>query len=185
MTREIEIREATEADEQAIAYVAMQAFGRGEGPEIVALIAGLSSDPSAQPVLSLVATLDREVVGHILFSRVRLPQSPNEVSAAILSPLAVHPDVQSRGIGGRLIGEGLRRLGEAGVELVFVLGHPGYYPRFGFAEAGVRGFEAHYPIRPVHAGAWMVKELRAGALNRARGRVVCADALAEPKYWTE
>jgi predicted N-acetyltransferase YhbS len=72
-----------------------------------------------------------------------------------------------------------------GVELVFVLGHPGYYPRFGFKPAGVLGFEAPYPIPEKHADAWMVRELRAGIIGSVRGKVVCADTLSRPEYWRE
>lgn len=163
----------------------MSAFGAMEGAEIVQLIADLLIDESAQPVLSLVATVDNGIVGHILFSKVRVRQSEREVSAAILAPLAVHPELQSRGIGGQLVTEGLNQLSESGVELVFVLGHPGYYPRFGFSAARIKGFEAPYPIPQKHAEAWMVKALRPGVVEGPGGRVICADALADPKYWRE
>lgn len=181
----MQIRSAIHFDDEAIAKLAMAAFGAEEGPPIVELIADLLVDPSAQPVLSLVASNGENVVGHVLFSRVTVESFPSKVSAAILAPLAVHPDFQSRGIGGRLINDGLRRLADAGVDLVFVLGHPGYYPRFGFVEAGAKGFEAPYPIQEVNAPAWMVQELRPGVIGCARGRVVCADTLMDPKYWRE
>jgi predicted N-acetyltransferase YhbS len=163
----------------------MSAFGTTEGPQIVQLIANLLVDGSAQPVLSLVATVDKSIVGHILFSKVRVKQSGRDVSAALLAPLAVHPDFQSQRIGGQLVTEGLRQLSESGVDLVFVLGHPGYYPRFGFSEAGIKGFEAPYPIPQKNAGAWMVQELHWGVIGRSSGRVVCADALDDPKFWRE
>lgn len=181
----LRIRKAVDADFPAISDLALSAFGSTEGPEIVHLIAALSADPTAQPVLSLVALLDDRVVGHVLFSRATLAPSGRDVSAALLAPLAVHPDVQSRGIGSQLVTEGLRLLEDAGTELVFVLGHPGYYPRFGFCEAGIRGFEAPHPILEKNAAAWMVRELRAGAIERGPGRVGCADAIADPKYWQE
>jgi len=163
----------------------MSAFGTTEGPEIVQLIANLLVDGSAQPVLSLVATVDKSIVGHVLFSKVKVKQSGRDVSAALLAPLAVHPDFQSQRIGGQLVTEGLRQLSESGVDLVFVLGHPGYYPRFGFSEAGIKGFEAPYPIPQKNAGAWMVQELHRGVIGRSSGRVVCADALDDPKFWRE
>jgi predicted N-acetyltransferase YhbS len=163
----------------------MSAFGDTEGPEIVQLIADLLVDGSAQPVLSLVATIDKSIIGYILFSKVRVWQSGQDVSAALLAPLAVHPGYQSQRIGGQLVTEGLRQLSESGVDLVFMLGHPGYYPRFGFSEAGIVGFEAPYPIPHKNAGAWMVQELHPGVIDGLSGRVVCADALDDPRFWRE
>lgn len=184
MTR-VEIRQSTAADLAAISDLALAAFGIPEGAEIVGLIDALLRDATARPVLSLVATIDGVVVGHVLFTRVRLEPAGTDVAAALLAPLAVHPDHQSRGIGGQLVAAGLRHLADTGVGLVFVLGHPGYYPRFGFSAAGVRGLSAPYPIPEKNADAWMVLELRAGAIPNACSRVVCADALADPKYWRE
>jgi putative acetyltransferase len=77
------------------------------------------------------------------------------------------------------------RIGIKGVELVFVLGHPGYYPRHGFTPAGVLGFHAPYPIPEKNADAWMVQELHPGVIGRARGKILCADAINRPEYWRE
>ena len=181
----VQIRQSIQSDLQAISDLAMAAFGTAEGPEIVELIVDLLMDATAQRVLSVVATADERIVGHVLFSKVRLGPPGQKVSAVLLAPLAVHPDFQSQGIGGQLVTEGLQRLSGTGVQLVFVLGHPAYYPRFGFAAAGVSGFEAPYPIPQQTAGAWMVRELNPGAIGSARGQVICADALADPKYWRE
>jgi len=74
---------------------------------------------------------------------------------------------------------------DCGVELVFVLGHPSYYPRFGFRPAGVRGFRAPYPIPDENADAWMVKELKPGVMERFAGTVECASVLMHPAYWIE
>jgi predicted N-acetyltransferase YhbS len=179
------VRKAEEPDRQAIVDLVMGAFGPAEGPEVVRLIADLEVDASAQPVLSLVATLYDRVSGHVLFSRAWVETEERELSATILAPLAVHPEFQNAGIGGQLVMAGLRHFAERGMDLVFVLGHPDYYPRFGFAEAGVRGFEAPYPIAAKNAGAWMVLPLRPGILGAFRGRVRCAEALNDPRYWRE
>jgi putative acetyltransferase len=104
---QVHIRKAIYSDFPAITHLAMSAFGLSEGPEIVQLIADLSVDVTAQPVLSLVATVDESIVGHILFSNLRIKPPGQEVSAALLAPLAVHPDFQSRRIGSRLVTEGL------------------------------------------------------------------------------
>jgi len=179
------IREATASDTPALADLAMTAFGAEEGPEIAALIEALLADPTARPLLSLVATAGDDIIGHVLFTAVSLrPASPG-VTARILAPLAVRPGHQGQGIGGRLVRDGLERLRRAGTDLVFVLGDPRYYSRFGFTPAGRAGFEAPHPIPPEHAGAWMVLGLAPDAVDRARGRVTCADSLADRRYWIE
>lgn len=181
------IRETTGSDLPGILDVVTRAFGREKSPEIAGLVKGLLEDPGAKPILSLLAkdSGSAAALGHILFTTVRIGGFEEAVSASILAPLSVVPDAQSRGIGGRLIQEGARRLAASGVELVFVLGHPGYYPRHGFAPVGALGFEAPYPIPAEHADAWMIRELRPGAAARARGRVRCADALHRPEHWRE
>jgi len=73
----------------------------------------------------------------------------------------------------------------SGVDLVFVLGHPEYYPRFGFETAGRLGFEAPYPIPEKHADAWMVQELKNGMVSENQGKILCADSLNSPDHWRE
>lgn len=99
--------------------------------------------------------------------------------------MAVVPGQQKRGIGGRLIRAGLEQLKLSGVELVFVLGWPDYYPRHGFKPAGVRGFEAPYPIPAEVTDAWMVQELKFGAIGNNGGKITCANSLNRPELWRE
>ena len=181
----LQVRKALESDNQSISEVVLAAFGDVQGQEISALITGLLTDQSAQPLLSLVATTNGNVVGHILFTSSRIGPSQRIISSAILAPLSVHPEYQNQGIGDRLIKEGLEQLKAAGVELVFVLGHPGYYPKHGFSAAGIRGFDAPYPIPPENSDAWMVQELHPGILRHISGEVICADSLNDPKHWRE
>lgn len=178
------IRETTESDLHGLLDAERQAFGSDEGPEIVELVQGLLNDPTAEPLLSLIALSDQRVIGHILFTKAKIILY-EQISAAILAPLAVVPDAQKKGVGGRLIMEGLRLLSEKDVELVFVLGHPDYYPRHGFKAAGPLGFEAPYPIPKEVADAWMVQELRPGVIGSVKGKVLCADVLNQPEYWCE
>lgn len=175
------LRTAGRGDLERIFSVHEQAFG---GAEEARLAMELLADPSARPVVSVLAEEEGRSVGHVLFTRVRI-QSAAGVSAAILAPLAVVPDRQGRGIGGELVEAGLKELAERGVALAFVLGHPGYYPRLGFEPAGVHGLQAPYPIPEEHAGAWMVRALREDVLGAVRGRVACADTLCDENYWIE
>ena len=72
-----------------------------------------------------------------------------------------------------------------GVDLVFVVGHPKYYPRYGFAPAAKLEFEPTYPIPEEVVDAWMVKELRQGTIGSVSGRVICCDTLNKPGLWIE
>ena len=126
----------TPADIAAIREVNLQAFGKTYEPDIVEAI---RNDPAAWlPDLSLVALNDNGIVGHIMFSRVHINSTP----VLSLGPLAVLPPHQNQGIGGTLIQVGLEAARRAGEHLVILLGHPTYYPRFGFLPATT--FDIHH-----------------------------------------
>jgi predicted N-acetyltransferase YhbS len=179
------IRRTIETDRAVIRDIHMSAFGKAQGREIVELVNGLLGDKTAKPLLSLVAEINEKIVGHILFTRAILKPESQDFSVRILAPLAVSRELQGKGIGESLIMEGLKQLAESGVDLVFVLGHPGYYPKFGFRPAGALGFEAPYPIPSAHADAWMVQELQPGPIGNAQGTIQCAEVLDEPQHWRE
>jgi predicted N-acetyltransferase YhbS len=181
----LNIRNSTQADRIEIEKIHTRAFGEKKGPEIAELVNGLFDDPSAMPIMSLVAVDEGRMIGHILFTRAVLTGTGPSASIRLLAPLAVLPDAQARGGGSRLIEEGLRQLKAAEVDLVFVLGHPDYYPRCGFSPAGVLGFDAPYPIPDQHAGAWMVQALKDGVIGRVYGTVQCAKVLNHPRHWRE
>ncbi|MCL7750131.1 N-acetyltransferase [Guyparkeria hydrothermalis] len=181
----IEIRAARPDDRPAIHALLTAAFGAEEAPRIVQLVDEALEDPSARPLLSLVAVDGTRVLGHILFTRAEVDTGGEPLAASLLAPMAVHPEVQGQGIGGRLIAAGLEALEAMDVGLVFVLGHPGYYPRSGFEPAGRHGLSAPYPIPDEHAAAWMVKVLRSGLLGQVTGRVRCAAALDHGDLWVE
>lgn len=178
----MEIREAKKSDLKEVLLVEKLAFGYEKEAE---LVKSLLSDDTAKPLLSLLAFEDDRAVGHILFTNVRLNEREADLNMSILAPLAVLPDYQNMDIGGKLIREGLDLLKRSGVDLVFVLGHPGYYPRFGFNPAGKLGFEAPYHIPDEHADAWMVQELRSGIIGSVRGKIICSDELNKPEHWRE
>jgi putative acetyltransferase len=180
----MEIRESKEQDLIGLLAVEEEAFGETEGPVIVKLVKDLLMDPTAQPLLSLIALHHQEIVGHILFTKAKV-KGFVEVESAILAPLAVKPGFQKQGIGGGLITKGLKLLADAKVKLVFVLGHPEYYPRFGFKPAGRQGLEAPYPIHAAVEEAWMVLELSPGSIGTVKGKVKCAEALDHPEHWAE
>ena len=186
----MEIRVSEENEQADIEKIHNAAFKKTEGAEkareIARLVHDLFNDETAMPIHSLVAVDNGKLIGHVLFTKVTITDCPVEVDAQILAPLAVMPDYQSTGIGGRLIKAGLDLLKQAGTDLVFVLGHIDYYPRSGFINDAKRlGFEAPYPIPEEFAGAWMVMGLSPGSIDRAGGTVKCSDVLNQPEHWRE
>ena len=118
--------------------------------------------------LSLVAQVSGEIVGHIGFSPVVIEGSSGIAHGVGLAPMAVAPALQRQGIGGRLVAEGLRRLGAAGQPFCVVLGHAEYYPRHGFIRASVRGIRWE---KAVPDEVFFVHELTPGGLAGVEGIV--------------
>lgn len=175
-------RETTDADLKDILFIERQAFSSDKEAELTRAIL---ADPSAKPLLSLIAFIENKPAGHILFTKGHLANTEGKVSISLLAPLAVIPRFQKQGIGGSLIKKGLELLLKSGVDLVFVLGHPEYYPRYGFAPASKLGFEPTYSVPEEVADAWMVQELRPGIIGSVSGKVICCDALNKPEHWKE
>lgn len=145
----------------AIHSINEAAFGR---PDEANLVDSLRSEGAL--LASVVAELDKRIVGHILFSRMSIETEGGSILAAALAPIAVLPEHQRRGIGGRLIRHSLDLLRRRGEHIVVVLGHPDYYPRFGFSSGKARSLESPFPPE-----AYMAMELSPGALDGIRGRV--------------
>jgi putative acetyltransferase len=120
------------------------------------------------PELSLVAEKDGQVVGHILFSPLIIEMEGGAVPALALAPMAVLPEVQNQGIGSELVRRGLEICQSLGHEVVVVVGHPAYYPRFGFSPARAKGLQAPFPVPDE---AFLALELRQGALDGIKGTV--------------
>lgn len=156
----IEIRNEEAGDLDAISEIYAFAFGRAGEWELVNRLrdAGVH-------VVSLVAEKDGARVGHILFTPVTVG---GEHRGAGLAPMAVLPDFQRRGIGSRLVDEGLEACRERGFEWAVVLGHAHYYPRFGFRPAKELGLSTSYPVPDE---VFMAQELVPGALDGVAGTV--------------
>ncbi len=176
----MQVREAGAEERAGILALHRVAFAAAEGEEageiIAALVDSLLDDPTAQPLLSLVAETENALVGHILFTPVTVD---GVAGGYILAPLAVSPTAQRGGIGKALIHAGLERLRQQAVPFVMVLGDPAYYSRSGFATS--------HAIRPPHdipyPEAWMALALVEGALNEFSGTLQCADALNAREHW--
>jgi putative acetyltransferase len=152
------VRDETPADLAAIRAVNDAAFG---GAQEADLVDALRRDGDL--LLSLVAD-DGGVIGHVAFSRVQVEGDP----AVALAPVAVRPERQRRGAGTALIEHGLQRLRQSGETLVFVLGEPAYYDRFGFAAAPAARFETPYPGPYFQSLALSPRAPSAGRLRYAR-----------------
>lgn len=167
------IRQERSEDLEEVRRLNVAAF---EGPGEADLVDLLRSRGKA--VLSLVALVETRIAGHILFTRVRI-DGREGIRALGLAPMAVRPDLQGRGIGSRLVREGLEGCRRRGWEVVVVLGHPSYYPRFGFRPAEELGLRCTFDAPP---GAFMAMELREGILAGARLPEEGALARYEPEF---
>jgi putative acetyltransferase len=122
----------------------------------------------ARPVVSLVAEREDAVVGHIMFSPVIVDDEAAGARTMGLAPMAVHPELQRQGIGTKLVHAGLDACRALRTELVFVLGHPEYYPRFGFKPAADSGF---FYKEEKFGPFFFVLELTKGAASGLSGEV--------------
>jgi putative acetyltransferase len=117
--------------------------------------------------ISLVATVDDRVIGHILFTPVSIEPSSSARFAG-LAPMSVRPEYQRMGVGGQLVRAGLEACRRGGYSAVVLVGHPEYYPRFGFVPADTKGLECEFPVP---REAFMVIELEAGIVTGLAGLV--------------
>ena len=124
-------------------HVNDMAFGQsGEG----LLVEKLRMNPDFLPGLSIVAELDDQIVGHILFFPIKIKDAGKIHTSLALAPMSVLPEYQGQGIGAQMITAGLQEARQLGFRSVIVLGHPGYYPRFGFAPASKWDIKTTYAV---------------------------------------
>jgi len=158
----IEIRSETVDDAAAVRNVNERAFGRDAEARLVEML-----NAANKALISLVALHQSRVVGHILFSPVTIAESPANFRGVGLGPLAVLPEFQNKGIGSGLILHGLEVCRQEAYDVVVVLGHTSYYPRFGFMRAKDYGLDNEYNAED----AFMVLELKSGVLQKLNGLV--------------
>lgn len=167
MTQQINIRQETAKDYEAVFALNHLAFGQeGEAK----LVDALRQSPTAfVPELSLVALAGQQIVGHILFTKIHIQSPEGQMHESLaLAPMAVAPEVQKNGVGGQLIREGLRVATALGFESVIVLGHDSYYPKFGFQAADKWAIKAPFEVPTT---AFMAIELKPNALQGKAGIV--------------
>jgi putative acetyltransferase len=177
MSHEWTIRTENNLDYDSIDRVIAAASGE---PETVELVRRLRTDGDA--LLSLVAEAGTRIVGHIMMSRISIGAAGSHIAAVALAPLMVDPKYQNKGIGSSLTRVALERCRDAGENIVFVLGHPTYYPRFGFSADLAQHLQIPFNLKV--PGAFMALELEPGALKGISGRVKYAEAFQLPPEWT-
>jgi len=163
----VNIREETPADHAAVRNINERAFDRAGEADLVDALR-----KAAHPYLSLVAELttetDRQLVGHIFFSPVVIESETESFAAIGLAPMAVLPEFQNQAIGSSLVRQGLKDCMRLGHHVVVVLGHPEFYPRFGFVPAATKGLRSEYSVPDE---VFMVAELGPNALAGRQGLV--------------
>ena len=155
------VRPERPEDRAAIRLVNKQAFNRSDEADLVDRLR-----EQGVVLASFVAEIEGQIVGHILFSRMSIETANESLPAAALAPVAVLPRLQSQGIGSELIRHGLDWLRAQGEQIVLVLGHPDYYPRFGFSTG-----KASLIASPFNPKSFMALELKPNALEGIRGKV--------------
>ena len=144
--KKVEIRRESPGEALQVRLVNESAFGGAAEAEVIDRLRETCSE-----FVSLVAVLDDRIIGHILFTPAVLVSNQRRVAGMGLAPLAVLPEYQNRGIGGELVRAGLLEMQTCACPFVIVLGHPGYYPRFGFEIASKYGIRSEYEGVPDEA----------------------------------
>ena len=169
----VECRESVPADEPSIETLYPQAF---PDEDLLPLVRDLLRDGSN--CLSLVATANSRLAGHVVFTACGIERST--ATASLLAPLAVAPAFQRRGVGTSLVQAGLRRIIDSGTAVAFVLGNPAYYSRLGFEPEPV--IRPPYPLPDEWQGAWQSLWLRESS-DRNQGKLLVPSPWLQPALW--
>jgi len=172
MNQNITIRQETPGDYDRVIELTAKAFETmpySEGDEDQ-LVDRLRKATTFIPELSLVAEFDNQLVGHILFTPLVIDNGQQQFQSLVLGPVSVLPEFQKQGIGGALIRAGHQKATELGFQSVILIGHPEYYPRFGYKKASAFGLKVAMEL--TSDDVFMVVELVENALSGVSGMVV-------------
>lgn len=134
------------------------------------LVDKLREAPTFIEELSLVAELNGQVVGHILFTPIVIDNGTQQFQSLVLAPVSVLPEFQKMGIGGQLIKAGHCKSKELGFQSVILIGHPDYYPQFGYKPTSIWGVKTQIPLPS--DDVFMAVELVSGGLSGVSGTVI-------------
>lgn len=173
----VTIRQERQTDYRKTEEVVQQAFLNEEFSDKKehALVKRIRECDAFIPELSIVA-VDEEIVGHIMLSKITIEQDGASVDSLALAPVSVATGYQKKGIGVKLIVAALEKAKELGYGSVVVLGHPEYYPKFGFKKASEWNIKAPFEVSEE---VFMVMELTENALESVEGVVQYSSAFAE------
>lgn len=152
--------------------------GQSEGLLIGKLVHDLMGSTDPKDFYGFTAKENGQIIGSIFFSRLILN---SDVSAFILSPVAIHTDYQGQGIGQKLINFGINYLKESGVDLVFTYGDPNFYKKVGFKTISEKIVKA--PLKLKYPIGWLCQSLGSNEIEPIAGNSYCVDALNHPEYW--
>ena len=168
MTEQITIRQEKKDDFREVFELNHIAFGQENEARLVEALR--NNQTAFVPELSIVATNNNKIVGHILFTKINIKDDKGNLNESLgLAPMAVRPEFQKSGIGGQLIRNGFEVAKGLGFKSVIVLGHEHYYPKFGFQPADKWKIKAPFDVP---SNAFMAIELAPDGLKNISGTVV-------------
>lgn len=153
--------------------------GREEGKLIGALVKELIDTTPSQELFSFFAWEECELIGGIFFSRFRFQQ--DERMAFLLSPVAVLPNQQNKGVGQALLNYGLNVLRDKKIDLAITYGDPEYYCQVGFEQISEKIIRAPHPLS--QPDGWLAQSLSVRPIVPSQGKTSCAEAFNDPAYW--
>lgn len=172
------VRASQETELQEILEVHRSAFGDEESPSIISLVSGFLKNESPENLLSLVYKSNNKIVGHVIFSKVKLESSDS--LGYILAPLGVASQSQKQGVGSALINNGLGILESQGANFALVYGDPGYYSRFSFSVELGESFIPPFTLAYPHG--WHALSLGRSPLSSPQ-KFTCLKPLMEASLW--
>ena len=164
------LRQELRADHSKVPKVIQEAFKtlpQSDQTEHL-LVERLRQSNAFIPELSIVAAAGNEIVGHILFTKIKVRGESEVAESLALAPVSVKPNYQRKSIGSSLIKEGHRIGKDLGFESVILIGHAQYYPRFGYERASKYGIELPFDAPDENC---MVVRLAENALTGVKGLV--------------
>lgn len=174
----IQIRQEEERDYKKVHQLVKLAFSdmpKSDGTEHF-LVDRLRKSDAFIPELSLVAEVEGRLVGHILLTKIQIENEKQSIDSLTLAPVSVHPEVHRKGIGGDLIKAAHKIAQGLGYQSVVLLGHAGYYPRFGYEKTSKYGIKLPFPAAEANC---MIIPLQPNALDNVNGMVKYPKAFFE------